>query len=174
MRTVLATDEMLAYAIEEHLPGRKHTIGRRQLRELGADAVATLRALVTSTPSVLVMGARGWDALPMLRLMFLPMELPVVLLTPEATPERTRLAGDLGVFSIVPLDGSVSGLSSAVAVEARLGWETRSGRLPRQSLPPVLVRKRVAVPGGPPRSATILSLPRVGALAQAGDRDQPG
>lgn len=172
MRTVMVTDEMLAHATAQKLPGRCHVIGRQALRELGADAAVTVREMVLASPCVLAIGARPWDAMPLLQEMRLPYKVPVVLLTPEATRERTRDATYLDVFSIVPLDGSVSGLSSALSVECCLAWEWRRGRFQRGVIPPVLVRRREQRPEHQPRPVAILPTPEERALSRAGELER--
>lgn len=105
MRTVLAVDEMLAAAVRRRL-GEEGidavALDHMEMRDLGEQVVSVLRELVMQEPSVLVIGGRAWDALPLLRLLRLPREVPVVLLTPEATWERQAEACRLGAVSIVP------------------------------------------------------------------------
>lgn len=150
MRTVLAVDEMLAAAVRRRLEGEAVVLHRQAMRDLGRHkVVTTLRELVTVRPSVLVIGGRAWDALPMLRRLRLPREVPVVLLTPSATWERQAEACRLGVVSIVPADEGTD-TREAIAISATLASAS--------SLAPVLVareRRPAAL-----RSASVVA-PRV-------------
>jgi hypothetical protein len=120
MRTVLAVDEMLGYAVKRELDGDAdvEVFDHLRMRDEGMGAV---RAAVLKEPSVLVIGSRAWDALPELRAMRLPRDRPVVLLTPAATWERQATAYRLGVVAIVPCN---DGTDTRVAIldEIELAW----------------------------------------------------
>lgn len=139
MRTVLALDEMLAAAVKKKLGREVETevLDRVAMRGLGRRRVVPhLRELVTTKPSVLVIGGRGWDALPMLARLRLPQEVPVVLLTPEATWETKAEANRLGVVTVIPLDdGDDTGeiVASEIHVARSLSLEQRTI--------PVLIRR---------------------------------
>ena len=138
MRTVLAIDEMLAHAVAAQLPGEIEVFGHMEMRDRGHAVGAELRERVLRSPSVLVIGARAWDPCDMLKKMRLPYEVPVVVVVPSITPERERMSFELDAWAMLPADGSVTGLSGAVADEAVLGWLWTRKRRPRP-LAPVLL-----------------------------------
>ena len=131
MRTVLAVDEMLAHVVAPRLPGEVEVLGHMAMRDLGPLAVARLREMVMERPSVLAIGAKAWDALPMLRQIRLPYRVPVVLLVPEVTWEGTRQAAELDVFSIVPAKPTRK-IVSTVAAECVLAWKWLESRRRRR------------------------------------------
>jgi hypothetical protein len=150
MRTVLALDEMLAFEVAPRLPGEVAKLDHMQMREHKKVLVSTLREFLSRYPSVLAIGGRRWDALPLLRELSLADAIPVVLVAPEATTECRETARQLGVVSILPVDGSFSGAASALAVECRLAEAVRLGNLARPLRPVVVVRsRRPAVPDLP-------------------------
>jgi hypothetical protein len=142
MRTVLAIDEMLAHEVKPKLRGEVAKLDRMHMREHKRVLIDTIRDFLTRYPSVLAIGGRAWDALPMLHDLRLPSSIPVVLVAPEATRECRDRAHDLGVLSILPVDGSFSGAASALAVECRLAEAVRTGKLVRPLRPVVVVRSR--------------------------------
>lgn len=149
MRTILALDEMLAHAVMDKLPqdSSAETIGRFEMNELGdKGSEARLRALVLASPSVLAIGGRQWNALPMLKAMRLPYRVPVVVVAPEG--RLWTLAGTaeaLRVYSMVPTDRSVSGagIVASIASECVDAWKWVHRRRKPSDLP--------RVPSAPPK-----------------------
>jgi hypothetical protein len=145
MRTVLAIDEMLAYEVEQRLPGEVARLGHMAMRDCRHVLVQMMRDFLTRYPSVLAIGGRRWDALPLLReLRPHPTTAPVVLVAPEASPACISQAAELGVFSIVPVEDGFTGAASAVAVECQLATAVRRGLLSRPLSPVVVSRDRRA------------------------------
>ncbi len=156
VRTILAVDELLAGSIKPKLAGSVSTIGHMTMRDLGDGIEDALRELVTARPSVLAIGGRAWDALPLLRRLNLPWAVPIILLTPELTTKRAAACAATHVLSVVPLDGSVSGVASAVSVEVELAKFYWAGVLKRPMRPVVVSRPRVSPPDRPRAPLVIL------------------
>lgn len=132
MRTVLAVDPLLAEAVRKKLPGTVEIYTRERMREEGDD---TVKAAALRAPSVLVVGAKKWSPLRWVERWQLPRTTPVVMLLPSVPDEYLDRAAKAGVYSIVPLDGTVGALASAVYAEAILAWSSRES----PPLLPVLV-----------------------------------
>jgi hypothetical protein len=147
MRTVLAVDELLGYALRRDLDEEPEVFDHATMRRRGMDAV---RAAVLERPSVLVIGSRAWDALPELRAMRLPRDRPVVLLTPAATWERQAEAARLGVVAIVPANEGTD-TRAALATEIYLAKACAEP----SSLAPVLVSRERRPLVAPTRSVVL-------------------
>ena len=133
MRTILALDEMLGREVAKQLPGVSEVCGRIRMRDDGDDVV---RELVLHSPSVLAIGAKGWNPLDLLERWRLPYEVPVVLVVPSLSWDDEVRATRLDVFSVVPADRSVPRMATCLACECRLAWawtQRRFGRPPRQA-----------------------------------------
>lgn len=154
MPTILALDELLAHAVGPKLPGMVEVCGRMRMREEGDDIV---KSLALQPGSVLAIGAASWNPLPLLAEWKLPARVPVVVLVPEVTEEVARMAAECRVFSVIPADGSLSGMSKCVVNECVLA--NASLRRGRKEISPVLV-----VPSRRPRCACpesrVLAFPR--------------
>lgn len=138
LRTVLATDEMLAKLVSKKIDAEIEWIGHDEMHEIGkAKARAKVREAVLREPCVLVIGTVKWDALPDLEAMRLPYSVPVVLVTEEITPERYAQAATLDVFSAVP--ATMPGISTCVANEALLAHACRLGLRSRAGLRSLLL-----------------------------------
>lgn len=109
MRTILALDDLLAHAVKPKLIGEVEICNHQTMREKGPDVVQKL----VRRRSVLAIGGAAWDPLPLLRKWRLPPTVHVVMVTPSVTEEHRQ--GVDSAVSIVPADGSVSGLSSCIA-----------------------------------------------------------
>jgi hypothetical protein len=146
MRTVLATDEMLGSKTRKMLPGSSELYAYERMRLDGEDVV---RVAAMLAPCVLAIGAKKWDPLDHLERWRLGDQVLIVALLPKPTRANVRRAIELGARAIVPVDGSVRDLASAVFAECVHAWDGRQ----RHRLRPVLVspsparQPRVQVPG---------------------------
>lgn len=132
MRTVLATDEMLAYAVRKKVPGKTEFYDRPWMRKNGDD---TVRDIALASPCVLAIGASQWQP-PLEQISFLerwqlPDELPVILIVDSLTNDVIERATQVNVYSIVPLDQTAPSHATYVAAECVLAWAWRLGLRPR-------------------------------------------
>lgn len=141
LRTVLATDEMLASAIAKKLPGEKLTFDHAEMREKRGVIAKTTLEMLDCSPSVLVIGAEKWDAIKTLLLVAPTTKAPIVWIVPELNEERLRQAEELKIYSVVPVLGAKA-VSSVVAVEVRLAAHWLAGRGRRLPFPAVVLNPR--------------------------------
>ena len=153
MRTVLATDEMLAHAVKRMLPGKADIVGHIEMRDLGRKLLGSLRDRLLGSPSVLVIGGCGWNALPLLRRLRLPASVPVVLIAQAETEwSSAQAASRLRVYSTVATGNRFTGVASAVATECQLAWVGRHAE-PRSRSYLVAPAPRLDLPLDRPLSA---------------------
>lgn len=141
MRTVLATDEMLAIAIKEKLPGEKLIFDHASMRAKKGTIAKTILQMLDCSSSVLVIGSEKWDAIKTLLLVAPHTKAPIIWIVPETTEERLQQAVSLGVFSVIAADRT-SRVSLVAAVEAQLAEHWIAGFAPRPPHPVVVVNPR--------------------------------
>lgn len=143
MRTVLATDEMLAHEVSKQLPGEVEVFGRARMRDEGMGAV---RAAVERAPCVLVIGAREWPPGPTLDEWALD-GVPVVAILPdgEAAPACAKVSVPAHQRQTV----------RAVTAACRLAWLAQG-----TFLPPVIVAPTRPREPQRPRPASVLAIRR--------------
>lgn len=132
MRTVLATDEMLAAKVRRGLPGAVEIYDRSRMRREGDDAV---RRAATRSPCVLAIGGAAWNPMRLIRRWGL--SVPTVVIVPSADSLIQHAVLELGIPFVVPAD--LAETAERVSASLRRAWCLRGARLA-----PVLVHPNQA------------------------------
>lgn len=130
MRVVLAVDELLAHKIKKTLGVTVEIFTHQTLRLEGS---AGARASIERGPCVLAVGAARWNPLAWLEDQHIAIDVPKVVIVPEANEETLRRAVLVGVRAIVP--ATVAGLALATSAACQIAWNDRE----RFDLRPILV-----------------------------------